>query len=81
MKGNSNLSTSIIEKPLCEKKLAGPLNRQPRIKPYENARSTFEYLIGQQRPQSKPAYQSKSSAKSIYFAGPEASLNSDYSGP
>jgi len=63
----NDLSTSIIEKPLREKKLAGPLNRRPRIKPYENARSTFEYLIGQQRPQSKPAYQSKSSAKSMYL--------------
>jgi hypothetical protein len=58
-----------IEKPLCEKKLAGLLNRLPRAQPSLPQRgSTLEYLIGQQRQQSMPHRAPKSSAnlKNIY---------------
>ena len=52
-----------IEKPLCEKKLAGPLNRLPRAQPSLSQRgSTLEYLIGQQRLQSMPHREAKSRA-------------------
>src|SRR6266536_41207 len=55
-----------IEKPLCEKKLAGPCSTDHPACNHSllNARSTIEYLIGQQRPQFMPHHSAKSRAKS-----------------
>jgi hypothetical protein len=69
MKGKTSspmiLSYRSIEKPLCEKKLAGLLNRLPRTQPsLSQCGSTLEYLIGQQRQQSMPHCAAKSSANS-----------------
>ena len=54
-----------MNKPLREKKLAGPSTDRHASNPFAfNARSTFEYLIGQQRRQSMPQPVAKSRAKS-----------------
>jgi hypothetical protein len=46
----------------ARKKLAGLLNRLPRLQPsFSTTGSTFEYLIGQQRLQSMPHPATKSS--------------------
>jgi hypothetical protein len=68
MKGKLQLSylehnESKTEKPRARKKLAGPLNRLPRIQPSpNNAGRLLKYLIGQQRLQSMPHRAAKSSA-------------------
>src|SRR5688572_2785924 len=54
-----------LNKPLREKKLAGPSTDRHASNPFAfYARSTFEYLIGQQRRQSMPQPVAKSRAKS-----------------